>query len=200
MMSHDVAAVVLAAGRSTRMGGPNKLLAEIAGKPMVRRVAEAALASKARPVLVITGHQAGEVRAALQGLDVGLVDNPAFGSGLASSLVAGIGALPPGCSGALILLGDMVLVAPEHLDRLMAAFAPDAGAAIIVPTHRRRRGNPVLWGAVFFPELLQLEGDTGAKHLLDAHAADTREIDLGTDAIFADVDTAADLARIRRDA
>jgi molybdenum cofactor cytidylyltransferase len=194
-----VACIVLAAGRSTRMGAANKLLAGIGGTPMVRRVVEAALAGRARPVLVVTGHQAAEVRAALAGLGVTLVDNPAFATGLASSLKAGVRALPAGCDGALVMLGDMPRVGSEHLDRLIAAFAAEAtGAPIVVPVHEGRQGNPVLWPAAFFAELLQLEGDAGAKRLIRAHAERVREVDVGTDAIFADVDTPEALEEARR--
>ncbi len=192
-----VAAIVLAAGRSTRMGADNKLLAEVGGRTMVRRVAEAALGSGARPVLLVTGNRATEVRAALAGLEITLVDNPDFAAGLSSSLKAGIGAVPADCDGALLLLGDMPLVTGAHLDRLVAAFVAGDGAAIIVPTHEGRRGNPVLWPRAYFEEMLQLEGDAGAKRLIAAHAACVREIDLGADAIFADVDTPEALARLR---
>lgn len=186
--------MVLAAGRSTRMGPANKLLADIGGTPMVRRVVEAALASRATPVLVVTGHMAAEVTAALAGLDVTLVANPDYASGLAGSLKAGVGALPPSCDGVLILLGDMPRIAADHLDALVAAFAPDT---VVVPVHAGRQGNPVLWPAKYFPELLQLDGDAGAKRLIATHAAHVREIDLGTDAIFADIDTPEALAALR---
>ena len=92
--SPDIAAIVLAAGRSTRMGAANKLTADIGGKPMVRCVVEAALASAASPVLVVTGHQAADVRAALAGLAVAFVDNPDYAAGLSTSLKAGIAAVP----------------------------------------------------------------------------------------------------------
>jgi molybdenum cofactor cytidylyltransferase len=190
----QIACIVLAAGRSTRMGAANKLVADIGGTPMVRAVAEAALASKAGVVSVVTGHMAAEVTSALAGLDVTLVANPDYATGLASSLKAGIRVLPPSCDGALILLGDMPRIAPDHLDTLMAAFAPDT---IVVPVHAGRQGNPVLWPAVFFPELLQLDGDTGAKGLIGTHTGRVREIDLGTDAILADIDTPEALARLR---
>lgn len=194
-MPLPIAAIVLAAGRATRMGGANKLTADVGGTAMVRRVAEAALASAARPVLVVTGSRAAEVAAALVGLDVTLVANPDFAAGLASSLKAGVRALPPECAGALILLGDMPLVTHEHLDRLIAGFAP---GAIVVPTHEGRRGNPVLWPAIYFPELLHLDGDAGAKRLLGAHETHVTEIDLATDAIFTDVDTPEALAKLRQ--
>jgi molybdenum cofactor cytidylyltransferase len=179
------------------MGAANKLTADIGGKPMVRRVVEAALASAASPVLVVTGHQAADVRAALAGLTVSFVHNPDYAQGLSSSLKAGIGALPDTAVGALVLLGDMPQITAAHLDRLMAAFADDKGAGIIVPTHAGKRGNPVLWPRAHFAEMLQLEGDAGAKRLLAAHASRVREVDLGTDAIFTDVDTPEALAQLR---
>lgn len=193
----SIAAIVLAAGRSTRMGGPNKLLADIGGKPMVRRVVEAALASRARPILVVTGHQADSLRAALAGLDLAFVDNPDYAAGLSSSLKAGIRAVPGDCDGALVLLGDMPRITGEHLDRLIAAFAAEPADAIVLPTHAGRPGNPVLWPSDCFAKVLQLDGDAGAKRLLSVHADRVREVDLGTDAIFADVDTPEALAELR---
>jgi molybdenum cofactor cytidylyltransferase len=191
-----VAAIVLAAGRSTRMGAENKLLADIGGRPMVRRVADAALAGPARPVLVVTGHQADDVAAALAGLDVTLVGNPDYATGLASSLKAGIRAVPGECEGALVLLGDMPRIAPAHIGRLIQAFAA-APDAIIVPVHGGRQGNPVLWPRRTFPELLLLDGDAGAKRLIAAHPADVRAVEMGSTAIFVDVDTPEALASMR---
>jgi molybdenum cofactor cytidylyltransferase len=193
----DIAGIVLAAGRSTRMRAANKLLAEIGGKPMVRIVVETVLASRARPVLVVTGHQAAEVRAALDGLDVTFVDNPDFALGLSSSLKAGIGAVPTSCAGALVLLGDMPRITAAHVDALMVGFALDAGACVVVPTHQGQRGNPVLWSADYFAEIGQLDGDAGARRLLQQHADRVREVDLGTDAIFIDVDTPEALAGLK---
>ncbi|MBO0764630.1 MAG: nucleotidyltransferase family protein [Hyphomicrobiaceae bacterium] len=191
-----VAAVVLAAGRSTRMGAQNKLLAEIGGKPMVRCVAESALGSKARPVLVVTGHHAGDVAAALSGLGVILVANPDYATGLASSLKAGIRALPAECEGALVLLGDMPRITSEHLGTLVDAFAA-ARDAIVVPVHEGRQGNPVLWPRRYFPELLQLEGDAGAKRLIATHWKRVLELDFGSEAPLVDVDTPEALRNVR---
>jgi molybdenum cofactor cytidylyltransferase len=191
----NIAAVVLAAGRSTRMGA-NKLIADVGGKPMVRRVVEAALESAACPVLVVTGHQQAEVRIALTGLDVAFVHNPNYAQGLSTSLKAGIAAAPASVAGALVLLGDMPQIAPGHLNQLIAASRDRAGF-VIVPVHAGKRGNPVLWPRAFFPAMLALEGDAGAKRLLTANADCVGEVDLGTDAIFLDVDTAEALARVR---
>jgi CTP:molybdopterin cytidylyltransferase MocA len=191
-----VAAIVLAAGRSSRMGADNKLLADIGGKPMVRLVVEEALASKARPVLAVTGHQTADVAAALSGLDATLVANPDYATGLASSLKAGIRAVPSECAGAAILLGDMPRIDARHIDRLIEAFAA-APDAIIVPVHENRQGNPVLWPRRYFPALLQLDGDTGAKRLIAAHQEDVRAVEIATAGIFADIDTPEELAQMR---
>ena len=191
-----IAAIVLAAGRSTRMGAANKLVADIDGKPMVRRVVEAALASQARPVLVVTGHQADDVRAALAGLDVAFVTNPNYATGLSSSLKAGIRALSKEVDGALVMLGDMPRIEGAHLHAMIAAFASKAGSVIVVPMHEGRRGNPVLWPAALFGEMLALQGDVGARRLMAKHASQVREIDLGTDAVLMDVDTPDALARL----
>ena len=179
------------------MGAANKLLAEIDGVAIVRRVAEAALASRARPVLVVTGHQGEAVRSALAGLDVAFVANPDFAQGLSTSLKAGLRALPGEADGALILLGDMPRIAAADLDRLIAAFVGGGGEAIIAPLHEGKRGNPVVWPRAYFAEMLELEGDAGAGRLLAAHADNVRGIDLGTDAILADVDTPEALAELR---
>jgi molybdenum cofactor cytidylyltransferase len=192
-----ITAIVLAAGRSTRMGDTNKLLADVGGSPMVRHVVAAALASRARPVLVVTGHQAEEVRSALAGLDVTFVANPDYAAGLSTSLKAGIAAVPQSAAGALVLLGDMPRITGDHIDRLIAAFAADGDGCIVVPTHQGRRGNPVLWPSAFFGEMWQLAGDAGARKLLAAHADHVREVDLGSDAIFLDVDTPEALAGVR---
>lgn len=196
--SGDIACVVLAAGRSTRMGAVNKLTTQVGGKAMVRCVVEAALASRARPVLVVTGHEAHAVQATLAGLDAALVANPDYAVGLSSSLKAGIAAVPPSSPGAIVLLGDMPQIAGAHVDLLIAAFAGDTRAPIVVPVHRGKRGNPVLWPRRFFPEMLTLEGDAGARRLMSTHADAVLEVDANTDAIFTDIDTPDDLAGVRR--
>jgi xanthine dehydrogenase accessory factor len=189
-----IAAIVLAAGRSSRMAPANKLLAEIDGTPMVACAADAALASQAAPVIVVVGNEAGRVRAALAGRGVTIVENLGFAEGLSSSLRAGLEALPAGADGALVLLGDMPRVGAHHLDRLIAAFDPRAGRAICLPSFRARRGNPVLWGAAYFSEMTALTGDAGARALIARHAAQTVEVEMPDDGVLVDVDTPAELA------
>lgn len=195
--NRHVAAIVLAAGRSSRMGASNKLLEPLGGKPMVRHVVDHALKSRASPVIVVTGHMASEVRAALDGLDVTFASNPDFASGLASSVKSGIAALPAEIDGALICLGDMPLVDATLLDRLIGAFAPDKGALIAVPVSEGRRGNPVLWSRRLFGELMTLEGDVGARHLIARHAEAVAEVPADGQSAFLDIDTPEALALAR---
>jgi molybdenum cofactor cytidylyltransferase len=184
-----IAAVVLAAGRSTRMGGPNKLLAEIARRPLVRIAAEAALASGAKPVIVVAGHQRDQVEQALTALPVRVVHNPHFVDGLGSSLKAGIAAVPPEADGAIVLLGDMPQVDARLIDRMIAAFDPDRGALVVVPTFEGKRGNPVLWSRRFFPDLTAIEGDVGARHLIGRYGEAVVEVPVDGKAALTDIDT-----------
>ena len=194
----QVAAIILAAGRSTRMGGPNKLLAELGGKTLVRIVTEQALASKAQGVIVVTGHQAEQVEKALQGLKVKFVRNPDFAGGLASSVKAGIAAVPADAAGAVICLGDMPLIDARLIDRLIEAFAPDRGNLIAVPVSDGRRGNPVLWSRRFFSELMTLDGDIGARHLIARHSEAVAEVPVDGHGAFLDIDTPQALADAQR--
>jgi molybdenum cofactor cytidylyltransferase len=190
---HKIAALILAAGQGRRMGGPNKLLATIGGRPLVRIVAEEALKSRAGSVTVVTGHRADAVEAALKGLAVRFVHNPDYAEGLSASLKAGIGALPEGTDGAVVLLADMPRVTAAMIDRLIAAFDPAAGALIAVPTFDGKRGNPVVWSARFFGDLAHVQGDTGGRHLIGANPDAVVEIELGP-AVALDVDTPEALA------
>ena len=193
-----VAAIILAAGRSTRMGGPNKLLAELGGKTLVRIVAEQALASKAQDVIVVTGHQAGQVEKALHGLKVKFVHNPDFAEGLASSVKVGVAAVADDAAGAVICLGDMPLISANLIDRLIEAFGPDRGNLIVVPVSDNRRGNPVLWSRRFFNELMTLDGDVGARHLIAKHNEAVVEVPVQGDGAFLDIDTPQALEAARR--
>jgi molybdenum cofactor cytidylyltransferase len=202
--NHRVAAVILAAGRSTRMGGPNKLLAELAGKKLVRIATEQALASKASEVIIVTGHQADLVEQALQGLPgpqgpkVKFVRNPDFAGGLASSVKAGISAVSTDADSAVICLGDMPLIDSGLIDRLIENFAPDRGNLIVVPVANGRRGNPVLWSRRFFKELMTLDGDIGARHLIARHAEAVAEVPVEGNGAFLDIDTPQALEAARR--
>jgi molybdenum cofactor cytidylyltransferase len=192
-----IAALLLAAGQSRRMGVVNKLLVEIDGVPMVRRVAEAMRRSQAAPLVVVLGHEADRVRAALAGLGGGvtIVENPDYAAGLSTSLRRGLAALPADVDGAVVCLGDMPRVAPRTIDRLLAAFNPAEGRAICVPTRNGKRGNPVLWARRFFPEMQEIAGDVGARHLIGAYPEAVAEIEMDEDdGVLIDIDTPEALA------
>jgi molybdenum cofactor cytidylyltransferase len=200
-----VAALVLAAGRSSRFrnaGGAEetKLVAMLGGKPIVLRVVEAALASRARPVIVVVGHARGAVEAALGGLPVTIVFNPDYATGLASSLRTGLTAAPADAGGALVLLGDMPNVEARLVDALIGALEARPNAQAIAPAEGGRRGNPVLLGRKLFERARRLEGDEGARRLLASlKESEVVEIDPppGSDVSF-DVDTPSDLVAARR--
>jgi molybdenum cofactor cytidylyltransferase len=194
---HRIAAVVLAAGRSTRMRGSNKLLAEIGGKPLIRIAAEQAVASKAKPVIVVTGHERERVEAALKGLPVRLVHNPQFAEGLGTSVRAGIAAVPPQADAAIISLGDMPQVDAALIDRLIAAFDPEKGALAVVPSIDGKRGNPVLWSRRFFPELMAIEGDVGGRHLIGRYGEAVVDVPVSDKGALVDIDTPEALVGVK---
>lgn len=199
-----VGAIVLAAGQSSRFraaGGPDltKLVAKLDGKPIVRRVVEAALATKARPVVVVTGYARDSVEGAVADLDVSLAFNPKFASGLASSLKAGLAATPPDVAGALVLLGDMPWIEPRLADALIDALLAREGALAAVPSREGRRGNPVLLGRGLFEAAMRLTGDEGARRLIGALGeGELVEVEAPDMGVTFDVDTPDDLAAAQR--
>lgn len=193
-----VAAVVLAAGESRRMEGSNKLLEEVGGAPLVRAAAAAAAASEADPVIVVTGHDGAGVERALDGLGVRTVANPNYVEGLSSSLRAGLRAVPEGHDGAVVLLGDMPAVDAGLLDRMLAAFDPVEGRAIVAAAHGGRRGNPVLFARQFFADIDGISGDAGAKAVVEANEESVFEVESATDAPLVDLDTRGELEAWRR--
>jgi molybdenum cofactor cytidylyltransferase len=196
-----IAAIVLAAGHSSRMRAAgqntNKLLQPLAGRPMVRYAVEAALKSAASDVVVVTGNENQRVRAALEGLPIIFSDNPDYSKGLSTSLISGLNILSDDCDGALVLLGDMPAVDAGLLDRLIAAFDPEEDRAIIVPVHGGKRGNPVLWARRFFDEMRELSGDAGARALFAPYAGLICEVEAGSDAPLTDIDTEQALSAFR---
>jgi molybdenum cofactor cytidylyltransferase len=202
-----IAAVVLAAGRSTRMGADNKLLADIGGEPMVRRVLGQVLASQAVEVVVVAGHEADLIKTALEGLTsdgrCSLVHNPDFAAGLSSSLHRGIAALGETIDGALVCLGDMPQVTAAVIDRLIAAFYPLEGRTICLPTWAGKRGNPVLLARRYFAEVQAISGDVGARALIGDYPEAVAEVamdDLASGfGVLEDIDTPEALEALAAD-
>jgi len=197
-----VSAIILGAGRSTRMGEANKLTESFDGKPMIAHVADAALSSTADEIILVTGHQKDDVLKALAGRPMSYAHNPDFADGLSTSIKAGIKAaaeLDPPVDAALILLGDMPLVNSDLIDRLIAAHDPDEDRYICVPTVGNKRGNPVLWDAAFFNDLQALSGDVGAKSLMAENADLVCEVPVEGDASLTDFDTPHSLRHHKND-
>lgn len=194
-----VAAIILAAGQSRRMGAANKLLEPIAGKPMVAAAVEAALGADTASVTVVTGHEPDRIRAALGGYAVAFTHNPDYALGLSASLKTAALAAPADADAIVVLLGDMPGVTSAHVDRLIAAFNPLEGRAICVPTRHGKRGNPVLWARRFLDEMAALKGDVGAKPLIGEHEDLVVEVEMADAAVLDDVDTPDALARLRAD-
>ncbi|WP_062014411.1 NTP transferase domain-containing protein [Aureimonas sp. AU4] len=191
--SSSIAIVLLAAGRSSRMGGPNKLLATIDGVPLVRRSAETALAAGAGRVLVVVGHMEAEISRALEGLPVEIVRNARYAEGLSTSLQAGFEAAF-GVPGVMVMLADQPLLTPGHLDRMIRQFRPTGEGSIVLASDAGQRANPVIFSQLYRDEIRRLTGDVGARAVVQAHRSAVVEVDLGAAASF-DVDTPELMAR-----
>jgi molybdenum cofactor cytidylyltransferase len=190
-----VAAVVLAAGSSRRMGDVNKLLVPVAGMPMVARVVHTLVCTGLSRIAVVTGHDAERVRTAVQnatgevpGCAIRFVHNPEHARGMSTSLRAGIAAIEP-ARAALICLADMPWVRPEHVRALVDGFAPERGHEICVPVYRGVRGNPVLLSTRFFAAVKDLQGDRGARSIIAAHDALVHRVTIPDSGVVRDVDT-----------
>ncbi len=192
-----IGGIILAAGLSSRMG-LNKLVHPLKGKPLVRHVAEAAVASSLSPIVVVTGNEAPLVKSGVADLPLSFANNPEFSKGLSTSLKQGLMALPDDCDGAMVLLGDMPTVPAGLIDKLIAAFDLEENRAICVATRNGRRGNPVLWARRFFPEIMSLEGDVGAKSLMGTYPELVCEIEAEDDAPLTDIDTPDALEAVAR--
>lgn len=181
-----LAAIVLAAGGSTRMQGRNKLLLPWGKHCVVQQVVSNLCTLGLAEVVVVTGHQRAEVDAALKDAPARQVHNPAYGGGMATSIVAGIAAAGP-ARGYLLVLGDMPSVSMDTVRKVCAALVDER--TIALPTYGNRRGHPVAIGAAYRDELLALRGDTGARAVLRAHAERVVEVEVEDAGVLVDVDT-----------
>lgn len=182
-----IGAIVLAAGRSTRMGEP-KLLLPFRGKPIVRHAVEAATGSRAKSVVVVTGHRADDVERELRGLAIRCVRNPDFAEGMSTSLRAGLRAMGPAVDAAVVLLADQPLVDSVVIDGLIA-LRETAGAPIVQPVYGDQPGNPVLWDRSLFGELMAQTGDQGGRELLRKYSDKIARLSIPDPRGQMDVDT-----------
>ncbi|MCL6611401.1 MAG: nucleotidyltransferase family protein [Peptococcaceae bacterium] len=188
-----IAAVVLAAGTSSRLGTPKQLLA-YRGRPLLAAAVENLLRSPVDQVAVVLGHMAEEAAGALEGLPVKVVYNRAYASGQASSLKAGLAALDGTVEGVLFVLGDQPLVKPGTISLLIEKFR--AAGGIVAPFYEGKRGNPVLFGRQFFTVIGSLEGDTGAREIIGKHPESLHRVDVSDPGVLFDIDTPEDYRRL----
>ena len=187
-----IAAVVLAAGLARRMGR-QKLLLQLQGKPVVRWSVEH-VAGHAEDVVVVTGPDDTALRQALDGLAVRFAVNPRPQDGQGTSIAAGVAALKPWTTAALIALGDQPRMPAAVVPALLDAFRR-SGKAIIAPLYQGMQGTPVLFSSEVFAELRALKGDAGARAVVkeDPERVETVAFDL---AMPPDVDTPEDYAKL----
>ncbi len=202
-----IAAIVLAAGESSRMGEP-KLLIDLNGKAMIERVADTLLASRCAPIIVVVGSEEAAIRALLGNRNIRIVSNAEAALGMSRSLYFGLAALAgdfgDDIEAAVICLGDMPDVDTPLIDQLVAAFDPGAEHEIVVPVrggregNTGRRGNPVLWGRRFFPALKAITGDRGGRDLIAANRRYVVNVQIDDERILVDLDTPSEVAAWRR--
>jgi molybdenum cofactor cytidylyltransferase len=190
--THSIAAIVLAAGRSSRMGPRHKLLQPIDGQPMVRRTVSRLVEASVGPIVVVTGHGAADIRAALAGLPCRFAHNPHHADGMGTSLAVGAAAVSH-ADAVLVALADMPDVSAAHVRLLVDAWHT-SDAAIVVPMAGGRRGNPVIFGAEKLPALRQCKGDVGARALVAADPSRVCTVVIDHVGVLHDIDTPADLA------
>jgi molybdenum cofactor cytidylyltransferase len=182
-----VSAVVLAAGRATRMGGA-KLLLPVGGRPMVQRVVDASLGSRVSETIVVVGNEAQGVKEALAGRPVKVVANPDYAEGMSTSLRVGLAAVDPSADGAVILLGDQPFVSSALLDALIDRFAA-CGKLVVRPSVAGRPANPVLISAVLFHEIAAERGDVGGRRVLERRADDVCLVPVDNPHELVDIDS-----------
>ena len=193
----NVVAVVLAAGRSLRMGSKNKLLERLGGKSILHHVVTALQESKIKSVVVVLGHEAEKIKIDLEGEDVTYVMNPDYEQGIGTSISTGIRSVDKSTRGALIMLGDMPVISAKTIDKLVYDFNRNPQAEIVVPTYEDQSGNPVLWSTRFFPQLSSLSGDRGGKPLIEKNTDVVSFCSVDSESVHIDVDNSDELERLR---
>jgi len=192
--SGAVAAVVLAAGASTRLGQP-KQLAPIGGRPALAYTLDALRASSIDRVVLVLGHHADAIAAALDLTEITVVRNDAYAEGQSTSVLAGVKSLGDDVAAALMVVGDQPLLAPTVVDAIVRAYE-QTGGPFIVPVYAGEWGNPVLLARATWPLLDNLKGDTGARPILRKHMDMVLEVPV-PGSLLDDIDTPEDYARIR---
>jgi molybdenum cofactor cytidylyltransferase len=187
-----ISIIVLAAGKSTRFGA-NKLLSDVEGVPMIRRVVAEAVASAADETVVVLGFEAERVKAELLGTGCRFVLNEGFEVGQSSSVKRGIGAVSEYAEAALILPGDVAFISSRIIDKVIEEYM-NSGAPIVVASHGRRSGHPILFQRSVFPDVMDInEKGKGLKEVTTKYSSRIKRVEVGSNVILQDVDTQKDL-------
>lgn len=185
--------IVLAAGKSTRMSGTNKLLADIHGVPMIHRVVQTAMESKADEVIVVVGWEQEKIRGALSGINCRIVLNQRYEEGQSSSVKTGIAEVSPSTRAALILPGDVAMVDAHSINMVMESYDLNP-SNIVVASHEGRHGHPILFDKQLFPEIADINEKTyGLKAVVKRHQYEVRLVEIGSQKVLKDIDTPQDL-------
>ncbi len=185
-----IAAIVLAAGQSKRMGAVNKLLMEVEGVPMIRRVVDAVRGGGVSEIFVVTGFERERIESCLQGSDVEFVFNENFEEGMGASLAAGAKAIGRDCvDGILVCLGDLPSLRAETVAWVVREFREAGGDRIVVPIYKNRRGHPIVFLVRYLSSLECLSGDVGAKELIRRERDCVLEVEVVDEGIIRDLDT-----------
>lgn len=189
-----VAAVILAAGASTRFGQPKQLL-DWGGVPLLTHVADVPLAAGLAPVIVVLGCRAEAARAALGTRPVQAVMNWRWKEGLSTSVQTGLAMLPPETEAVIFLQCDQPLITADLLQALLACFE-ETGSAIVHPAHAGQRRTPVLFARRLFPELAAVSGDEGGRAVIARHVGEVTTVEVANPDLLADIDTMEDYQRL----
>jgi molybdenum cofactor cytidylyltransferase len=185
-----VAAIVLAAGMSTRMGSRNKLLLPLGNTTFIEKTVDTLLASYAGEVIVVLGHEQEKIRLAIGDRKVVFTENPDYKIGMTTSIQAGVRAASPAVSGYMICLSDMPLLTANDLNLLVTAFESSLNPhRIIIPSFQKQRGNPVIFSSSFREEILTYTAPNGCKGIVQKYSGNVILYEMSNDNVLKDVDT-----------
>jgi molybdenum cofactor cytidylyltransferase len=196
LRNHRIAGIILAAGKSSRMGATKQLL-PFGNTNLLTQVISNALAASVAPLITVLGYRANDIQEAVDFTMVEVVLASDYEKGQSASLKAGLSRVPADCGGAIFLLGDQPFVSGRIIDALILAYR-STKQDILIPTVNGRRGTPVLIARPLFEELFVLEGDTGARVLFEKYADRILEVEIGDPAICIDIDTWAEYQNAHR--
>ncbi|MBZ0216956.1 MAG: nucleotidyltransferase family protein [Fimbriimonadaceae bacterium] len=194
----SISGIILAAGTSSRFAG-NKLVASIDGGSLIGHVLDAALASRLGKIVIVLGHRSHEVKIALgeklnnERIAVECISD--YAQGQSRSVIAGLQAVQAESMAAMYLMGDQPFLNPAIIDSLISAFE-ESGMAICYPSINGKRRNPVIFGKIFFPDILAIEGDTGARAIIDRNADQAFGVPFDDELPFLDIDTSAEYRKL----